>query len=70
MIVGLYTDPPEGAVVVCADEQGPVTPRTFPSEPAWSGDGHRIKAPLDYRRGPAKTWVYARCAWPTAPRSP
>jgi hypothetical protein len=58
MIVGLYTDPPEGTVVVCVDELGPVTPRTFPPAPAWSGDGHRIKAPLDYRRGPAKTWVY------------
>jgi hypothetical protein len=22
------------------------------------GDGHRIKAPLEYSRGPEKTWVY------------
>lgn len=21
-------------------------------------DGHRIKAPLDYVRGPEKTWIY------------
>ena len=33
-------------------------PRTFPPAPSWSGDGHRIKAPLEYSRGPEKTWVY------------
>ncbi|MFD1504005.1 transposase, partial [Streptosporangium lutulentum] len=37
---------------------GPVTPRTFPPAPAWSPDGHRIKASLEYFRGPDKTWVY------------
>ncbi len=40
------------------DELGPVIPRTFPPAPGWSPDGHRIKAPLDYSRGPEKTWVY------------
>jgi hypothetical protein len=35
-----------------------VIPRTFPPEPAWSADGHRVKAPLEYSRGPDKTWVY------------
>jgi DDE superfamily endonuclease len=35
-----------------------VIPRTFPPAPGWSGDGHRIKAPLEYSRGPEKTWVY------------
>lgn len=54
----LYTHPPAGAVVVCADELGPVVPRAFPPAPGWSGDGHRIKAWLDYSRGPEKTWVY------------
>lgn len=44
--------------MICADELGPVTPRTFPPEPGWSPDGHRIKAELDYSRGPEKTWVY------------
>jgi transposase len=44
--------------VVCADELGPVVPRSFPPAPGWSPDGHRIKAPLDYSRGPDKTWVY------------
>ncbi len=33
-------------------------PRTFPPAPGWSPTGHRIKAPLDYGRGPEKTWVY------------
>ena len=33
-------------------------PRTFDPAPGWSADGHRIKAPLDYERGPEKTWVY------------
>lgn len=44
--------------VVCADELGPVTPRTYPPAPGWSADGHRIKAPLEYSRGPEKVWVY------------
>jgi hypothetical protein len=35
-----------------------VVPHTFPPAPGWSGDGHRIKAPLEYSRGPEKTWVY------------
>ncbi|MEV6867083.1 transposase [Streptosporangium subroseum] len=35
-----------------------MTPRTFPPAPAWSVDGHRIKAPLTYSRGTDKTWVY------------
>jgi hypothetical protein len=44
--------------VICADELGPVIPRTFPPAPGWSPDGHRIKAPLEYSRGTDKTWVY------------
>jgi transposase len=56
--VELYTAPPPGSTVICADELGPVIPRTFPPAPGWSGDGHRIKAPLEYARGPDKTWVY------------
>ncbi|WP_307710217.1 transposase [Streptomyces sp. V1I6] len=57
-MIGLYTHPPDGATVVCADELGPVIPRTFPPAPGWSPDGRRIKAELDYGRGPEKTWVY------------
>ncbi|WP_203218479.1 IS630 family transposase [Streptomyces sp. So13.3] len=57
-VVGLYTCPPADATVICVDELGPVIPRTFPPAPGWSPDGHRIKAELDYGRGPEKTWVY------------
>jgi hypothetical protein len=39
-------------------ELGPVIPRTFPPAPGWSPGGHRIKAPLQYARGPDKTWIY------------
>ena len=31
---------------------GPVVPRTFDPAAGWSPNGHRIKAPLDYERGP------------------
>ena len=44
--------------MVCVDELGPVSPRTFPPAPGWSPDGHRIKAPLEYSRGPDKVWVF------------
>lgn len=57
-VVTLYTEPPEGATTFCLDELGPVSPRTYPPAPGWSPDGHRIKAPLEYGRGPEKVWVY------------
>ena len=57
-IVSLYTDLPADVTVICADELGPVSPRTVPSVPEWSADGHRIKAPLEYSRGPDEAWVY------------
>ena len=57
-IVELYTDPPPNSTVVCVDELGPVTPRFFPPAPGWSPDGHRIKVPLEYGRGPDKAWVF------------
>jgi transposase len=44
--------------VICADELGPVIPRTFAPAAGWSPDGHRVKAPLEYSRGTDKTWVY------------
>jgi len=44
--------------VSCADDLGPVIPRSFPPPPlGWSPDGHRIKAPLEDGRGSEKTWV-------------
>jgi hypothetical protein len=57
-VIALYTTPPEATTVICADELGPVIPRSFPPTPGWSPDGHRIKAPLEYSRGMEKTWVY------------
>ena len=54
----LYTNPPPEATVVCVDELGPLSPRAFPPAPAWSPDGHRSKAPLQYSRGPEKVWVF------------
>jgi hypothetical protein len=35
-----------------------VSPRTYPPASGWSPEGHRIKAPLEYSRGPEKVWVY------------
>ena len=64
------TRPAGCAVVVCADELGPVMPRAFPPPPGWSPDGHRVKEWLDYARGPEKTWVYGSLRVRTAPRSP
>jgi hypothetical protein len=56
--VGYYTHPPPDTTVIAADELGPVTPRTFDPPPGWTADGHRVKAPLTYSRGPEKTWIY------------
>jgi hypothetical protein len=58
LIVTLYTRPPSGATVCYTDELGPVSPPTFPPALGWSSDGHRIKAPLDYGRGPDKVWRF------------
>jgi hypothetical protein len=55
--------------VICADELGPVIPRSFPPSPGWSTDGHRIKAPLECGRGREKTWCMAPCGPATARRS-
>jgi transposase len=57
-VVTHYTIPPRGSTTICTDELGPVVPRSFPPAPGWSPTGHRIKAELDYSRGPEKTWVY------------
>ncbi len=57
-IVGLYTNPPPNSTVVCVDELGPINPRAFPPAPGGSPDGRRIRAPLEYGRGPDKAWVF------------
>ena len=44
--------------MICVDELGPVSPRSYPPVPGWSLSGHRIKAPLNYARGSGKLWVY------------
>lgn len=36
----------------------PHNPAVLPPAPGWSPDGHRIKAPLEYSRGPDKAWVF------------
>jgi transposase len=69
-VVELYTHPPARTTVICANELGPVIPRTFAPAPGWSPDGHRIKAPLEYSRGSDKTWSSAGCVSATVPRSP
>ena len=53
----LYTHPPAKTTVIAADELGPVMPRTFDPTASWTSDGHRVKAPLIYSRGPEKTWM-------------
>jgi hypothetical protein len=44
--------------VICVDELGPLLPRSYPLAPGWSANGHRLKEPLEYSRGPEKVWVY------------
>jgi hypothetical protein len=51
-VIACSTTPPPQTTVICADELGPVIPRSFPPAPGWTLDGHRVKAPLDYGRGP------------------
>ena len=53
-----YTHPPPDTTVIAADELGPVMPRTFDPPASWTTNGHRVKAPLTYSRGPEKTWIY------------
>ncbi len=50
--------PPADTTVIAADELGPVMPRTFAPPAGWIPDGHRVKAPLTYSRGPDKTRIY------------
>ena len=50
--------------MICADELGPVIPRSFPPAPGWTLDGHRVKAPLDDGRGPEQDLGVRRAAGP------
>jgi hypothetical protein len=58
-VVARDTAPPDRATTLCVDKLGPLIPRAYPAARGWSPDGHRIKAPLDYGRGPEKVWVYS-----------
>src|SRR5262249_2603310 len=69
-VVELYTAPPPGSVVICADELGPVVPRACQPAPGWSPGGHRVKAPLEDSRGPRRPGGTAGCAYGTGRRSP
>jgi hypothetical protein len=40
----------------------PGHPPQLPTRARLDPDGHRVKAPLDDGRGPAKTWVDGACA--------
>ena len=69
-IIGLYTLRRQGTTVICADELGPVIPRTFPPRPAGrpTGTGSRPRwSTAAARRRPGCT---AACASATAARSP
>ena len=55
-IEALYTAPPAGSVVVCLDEMGPESAKSFPGQAVIETKDHagRAKQEIDYgRRGPA-----------------
>lgn len=56
-VIACYTTPPPDVTVICADELGVGDPAQLPTRVGL--DGHRVKAPLDYSRGPEKTWVHS-----------
>jgi len=61
--------PAAAATVIATDELGPVTLRTLEDPPpGWTPDGHRVKAPLTYSRGPEKIWIYGGCGSATGRR--
>lgn len=69
-IVALYTDPPEGALVLCLDQKGPVQLRRYPGG-GYAAKGKAPRSPSDYvRHGtlyvlgalcPQTGQVWARC---------
>jgi DDE superfamily endonuclease len=59
-IVRLYTEPPDGATVLCLDEFGPVAARSYPG-PSWSADCHRPHFRPDYSRH-GYVWAYGALA--------
>ena len=65
-VIDLYTHPPAGVTVICADELGPVVPRTFPPAPGWSADGHRVRRHWTTAAGRRRPGCMAGCVWPRA----
>ena len=68
-LIELYTAPLAGSTVICADA-GPGDPAHLPARARLgrrAGTGSR--RPLEYARGPDKTWVYGGLRPPTARRS-
>lgn len=69
-VVALYTDPPEGAMVLCIDQKGPVQVREYPGG-GYAPKGKAPRRPSDYvRHGvlyvlgalcPQTGQVFARC---------
>ena len=57
----LYTDPPEGSVVVCLDEMGPQASKSYPGQrvvrPAGPGP-ERAKQEIDYGRRDVAGYVF------------
>jgi hypothetical protein len=59
VVVELYTNPTPNSSVICLDELGPVSPRTFPPPPSWSPGGRRISRRRWSIAGVRKKrWVY------------
>lgn len=55
-MIRLYQAPPAQTHVLCLDEMGPVSAKTYPA-PRWSPSGDRPRVEADYgRRG--KVWVF------------
>jgi DDE superfamily endonuclease len=54
----LLHHPAAGGDRVCADQLGPVVPRSFPPAPGWTADGHRVKPRWTLAAGRSRTWAY------------
>ncbi len=55
-IIAAYSSPPPRTRVICIDEMGPVSAKTYPGA-VWQQGSHRATFELDYgRRG--KVWVH------------
>ena len=53
-----YTNLLPDVTLICVDELGSVSPRTFPAARGWLPDGHRVKATLEQSRGWDEVWIF------------